>query len=81
MKQPVDPAEVDKGAEVGDVLDRSFAHLPFVKFGEDFFTELVAVLFQNDPARNHDVSAGLVELNDAELVGLSDKGIHVGNLA
>jgi len=48
---------------------------------QGFFPELVAVLFQDDPARNDDVSAGLVQFNYPELVGLSDKGIHVGYLA
>ena len=81
MEQPIDPAKVDKGAEVRDVLDRAFAHLSLVQFGKDFFPKLVAVLFQDDPARNDDVSAGLVQFNDPELVGLSDKGIHVGYLA
>jgi len=46
MEQPVDPAKVDKGAEVRDVLDRAFAHLSLVQFGKDFFPKLVAVLFQ-----------------------------------
>ena len=81
MQEPVHAAKVDERAEVGDVLDRSFAYLPFFEFGEDLFAQGKTVLFEDHAAGNHDVPADLVHLDDAEFEGLADDRVHVGDLA
>jgi hypothetical protein len=66
MQQTVDAAEVDERTVVGDVLDDAVDNLAFFEVLNDFRTLLGAGLFQNRTARNNDVAAALVHLEDFE---------------
>src|SRR5688572_17309088 len=65
VEQAVDAAEVDEGAVVGDVLDHAAQHLAFGQRLERRLLLLGVLLFEEDLAREHDVAALLVDLDDA----------------
>src|SRR5436309_14999223 len=52
VQQSVDSAEIDECAEVGDVLDDSFAHLIFLQLLHQLLALARSLLFENDAARN-----------------------------
>ncbi len=66
MEQTVDPAQVHEGAVVGDVLDHPVDHLPLFEVLHEFLTLLGAGLFQHGAARNHDIAAAPVHLQNLE---------------
>ncbi len=66
MQQTVDAAEVNERTVIGDVLDDAFDNLAFFEVLNDFRTLLGTGLFQNGTARNDDVAATLVHLEDFE---------------
>ena len=66
VQQSVDAAEVDEGAVVGDVLDHAFQNLAFLEVGDQFGAGLGARLFQHGAARDDDVVAAAVHLQDLE---------------
>ena len=71
VQQAVDAAQVDEGAVVGDVLDETVDHLALLEAGDDVGALLGARLFQDRAARDDDVAAAAVHLEDLELLGLS----------
>src|SRR5205085_2500770 len=77
VQQPVDAAEVDEGAVLGEVLDDALDDLAFLQLLERHALQLGALLLEEHPARQHDVAALLVELDDLEAVGLADEGVQV----
>ena len=64
MKQAVDAAQVDEGAVVGDILDHALQDLAFLEVGHQFGALLGPGFFQNGPARDNDVAARAVHLED-----------------
>src|SRR5450432_2232459 len=81
VQEPVDAAQIDEGAVLGEVLDDALDDLPFLQLLEGHPLELGALLLQEDPPRQHDVAALLVELDDLEAVGLADERVQVSHRA
>ena len=65
VEQAVDAAEVDERAVVGDVLDRAAEHLALGQRLERRLLLLGVLFFEQRLARQHDVAALLVDLDDA----------------
>jgi len=57
VQQTVDPAEVDKHAVVGDVLDDAFDHLVVFEIGEGLVLEMFAFLLEDGAAGEHYITA------------------------
>ena len=72
VQQAVDAAQVDEGAELGDVLDDALADLARLDLGEQLLLHLLALVFEQLAAADDDVAAGLVDLEDLALDGLAD---------
>ena len=70
VQQAVHTAEIDERAVVGDVLDDALEHLTFLEVLDEFLTLFGAGLFEDGAARDDDVAAALVHLQDLE--GLRD---------
>ena len=66
VQQAVDAAQVDEGAVVGDVLDDAVDDLALCQPGDDLGALLGARLFQNLAARDDDVAAAAIHLQDLE---------------
>jgi hypothetical protein len=66
MKQTVDPAEIDEGAVIGDVLDDAFAHFAFLQLSDDFGPFAGARFFEDGAPRHDDVSTRAIHLQDLE---------------
>ena len=69
VQQAVDAAEVDERAVVGDVLDRAVDHLTLGEVGDDLVALLGAALFEHGAARDDDVAAAAIHLQDLERLG------------
>ena len=72
VQQAVDAAEIDEGAELGDVLDDALADLARLDLAEQLLLHLLALVFEQLAAADDDVAAGLVDLEDLALDGLVD---------
>src|SRR6516162_5516201 len=66
MQQTVDPAEIDKGAVIGDVLDDTVEDLAFLEAGDQFRALLGAALLPHGAARHDDIAPRAVHLEDLE---------------
>ena len=66
VQQAVDATEVHEGAIVGDVLDDAVDDLAFAEVGDEFVALLGAAFLENGSARDNDVAAPLVHLEDVE---------------
>ena len=66
VQQAVDAAEVDEGAVVGDVLDHAVDDLAFLEALDELGALLGARLLEDGAARDDDVAAALVHLEDLE---------------
>ena len=66
MQQAVDAAEVDEGAVIGDVLDHAFDDLALFEIGDDLMALLGAALFEHRAARDDDIAAAAIHLEDLE---------------
>ena len=64
VDQTVDAVEVDEGAEVDDVRDDALHDAARLERVEDALTQLAALLLEHGAARQHDVVARPVELDD-----------------
>jgi len=62
--------EFNECAIFGDVLDNAFAFIALIQFLDDFLTLFGAIFFKDGAARNDDVAAAFVHLQNAE--GLRD---------
>ena len=80
-KQAVDAAQVDEGAEVGDVLDRPLADLADLDLLEELLLLLLAGDLDQLAAADHDVAPALVDLEDHALDVLIDVIGDVGGAA
>src|SRR2546423_13192346 len=79
VEQSVDAAEIDERAEVGDVLDDSFAHLILLQLLHQLLALACSLLLEDHSTRDDDVAAALIELDDLEVEGLTEQLVDVGN--
>ncbi len=66
MQQAVDAAQIDERTVIGDVLDHTVEHLAFLEAGDQLGALLGAALFEHGAARNDDVAAAAIHLQDLE---------------
>jgi hypothetical protein len=72
-------SEVDERAVLGEVLDDAVEDHAFLQGLERAGLHRVALLLQEHAARQDDVAALLVELDDLELVGLTNQLVEVAD--
>src|SRR3989454_8257177 len=77
VQEPVDPAEIDERAVVGDVLDGAREHHPLGQDLERVLLLLLPFLLEDRAAREHDVATAAVELDDLGPDRLADHGRQV----
>ncbi len=66
MQKPVDAAEIDEGAVVGDVLDHAVDDLALFETGDDLAALLGAGLLEHRAAGDDDIAAAAIHLQDLE---------------
>src|SRR6185437_4768531 len=81
VQQPVDAAQVDERAELGDVLDRALAELADFQIAQQSRLLLGPFAFDQRAAADDDVAAGLVDLQHDALNGAADIVADVGRAA
>ena len=81
VEQAVDAAEIDERTVVGDVLDDALDDEAFLQDLERLLAQRLALGLEQRAARQHDVPAPLVELDDLELVRLADHAVEVAHRA
>ena len=69
MQQAVDAAQIHERTVIGDVLDGTVNDLAFFEVLHDFRTLFRTRFFKNRTARDNDVAAALVHLEDFERLG------------
>jgi hypothetical protein len=79
VQQAVDTAQVDEGAVVGDVLDHAVEHLAFLEIGDQLRALLGPGLLEHGTARDHDVAARAVHLEDLEGLRRAHQGADVAH--
>ena len=79
VQQAVDAAEVDERAVVGDVLDHAVDDLALFEVLHQLLALLGARLFQHGAARDHDVAAPAVHLQDLERLRHVHQRRHVAD--
>src|SRR3954471_23747665 len=77
VEESIDAPQVDERAVVGDVLDDAAEDLAFGERVERVLLLLGVLLFEEDLAREDDVAALLVDLDDAHAQFLAAQGIQV----
>ncbi len=73
VEKSVDAIEIEEGSEVGDVLDGTFDLVTGAHGSEELLASLTALGLDEFAAAEDDVLAILVQLDDLEVVGVSDK--------
>ena len=81
VQQAVDAAEVDERAVVGDVLDDAAEDLALGERVERVLLLLGVLFFEEHLAREHDVAALLVDLDDAHAQFLAAQRVEVADRA
>ena len=79
VQQAVDAAEIDERAVVGDVLDHAVDDLALFEVLHQLLALLGAGLFQHGAARDHDVAAAAIHLQDLERLRLVHQRRHVAD--
>ncbi len=79
VQQTVDAAQVNERTVVGEVLDRATQHLALGEGVERDLLLLGVFFFEQGLAREHDVAALLVDLDDAHAQFLALEGIQVAD--
>src|SRR5688500_19998043 len=77
VKQAVDAAKIDECTEVGDVLDHALPDLVLLQLLHQLLALAGALGLEDHAARDDDVAAALVELDDLELELLAEQVINV----
>ncbi len=77
VQQSVHAAEIDERAKVRDVLDDTLAQLPDLELFLQLIPLLAPFLLQDHAARDHDIAAALVQLEDLEVEFLADQLVDV----
>ncbi len=81
VHQAVDTAEVHERTEVDDRGDDTLADLALLQLGQEAVTDLGLGLLEPRAAREHDVVAVLVQLDDLRLELLADVRLEVAHAA
>src|SRR5216684_1305633 len=81
VEQPVDAAEIDEGAVIGDVLDHAGEDLALLERGDQLGALLGPAFFQHGAARHHDIAARAVHLEDLEGLRRAEQGRDVAHRA
>src|SRR5262249_15562699 len=81
MQEAVDPAQIDKGAVVGDVLDDAIEDLAFLQARHQLRTLLGPALLEHGAARDDDISARPVHLEDLERLRRSQQRLDIAHWA
>ncbi len=81
VQQAVDAAQVDERAVLGQVLHHAGENRAFFQVLEGLGLLFVLLFFQNLLARNHDVAALLVQLDDGDFDGLALHAVQVAHRA
>ncbi len=66
VQQAIDAAEIDERAVIGDVLHHAGQDLAFLEVGDQLVAGFGAALLEHGAARDHDVAARAVHLQDLE---------------
>ena len=69
MQQAVNAAQINERTVIGDVLDDAFQHLTFLEVLDEFLTLFGAGFLEHGAARDDDIAATLVHLQDLERLG------------
>ena len=77
VQQAVHAAEVDERAEVGDVLDHALAQVVDLHFAQQLAARLAEGLLEEFTARNDDVAAVLIDLDDLDVELFADVIVHI----
>src|ERR1700685_819061 len=77
VQQAVDAAEIHKGAVVGEILDHSSQNRSLFQMLQSFGSLFTLLSFEHLLARDHDVAAFLVQLNDCNFERLSLHRIEI----
>ena len=77
VQQAVDAAEVDERTEVGDVLDDALPDLVLLQLLHQLLALAGTLVLEDHAARDDDVAAALVELDDLELELLAEQLVDV----
>src|SRR2546423_4043934 len=77
VEESVDATEIDECTEVGDVFDDSFAHLILLQLLHQLLALACPLLLEDHSARDDDVAAALIELDDLEVEGLTEQLVDV----
>src|SRR5438093_587799 len=77
VEEPVDAAEVDEGAVVGDVLHRALEDDALLQHLERLGLERRALALEDRSPGHHHVPARAVELEDGEATALADVAVEV----
>src|SRR6185503_6081950 len=77
VENAVDPAEIHESAVAGNVLDRALENHALFQNLQNVFLEGIALLFEQRPARNHDIAASPIELQYREPIGGADEPVEV----
>src|SRR5882724_6343007 len=81
VQQTVDAAEIDEGAVVGDVLDHAGENLALAQRGDEFGAGFGAALFHDGAARDDDIAACAVHLENLKGLWRAHEGAHVAHRA
>src|SRR5437870_3406326 len=79
VEQSVHAAQIDEGAEVGDVLDDALSHLAYLQLLHQDVALGLTLGFEQHATAHHDVAASLVQLDDLELEALAQELVDVGH--
>ncbi len=77
MEQAIHAIQIDERSEIGDVLDDAFADLPRLDALQQVAALLVPLFLDELPARQDDVLAVQIDLEDLEIVGLAQILVEV----
>ena len=79
MQQPIDAAEIHERTVVGDVLDHAVQDHAFLEALDQLAALFGARLFKHGAARNNDVAARAVHLEDLERLRLAHQRAHIAH--
>src|SRR5712692_424800 len=79
VQQPVDPAQVNERAIIGNALHRPFQDDPFLQQLESFLTQSVTFLLQHRAAGHHHIGAGTVIFEYGESALTAHKTVEVAD--
>src|SRR5678815_2230149 len=77
VEQAVDAAEIDECPEVGDVLDHALPDRLLLQLLHQLLALAAALGLEDHAARDDDIAAALVELDDLELELLAEQVVDV----